>query len=146
MTKKQHFGPRSCHILQVVVSNECLKIAGDCCRGTRLPSNNLLLESVQPPRREKRGSVRVATMIANKGLPIELEPVEGVEMFGGMGASNAESPDTSPPRESLSPLAVAAAAAAKKYEGGDTATTRTRELGRAAEGAGLTPKVFKETF
>ncbi|CAB1108280.1 unnamed protein product [Ectocarpus sp. CCAP 1310/34] len=63
---------------QVVVSVECMSIIGDCCRGTPLPSRNVLLHTLEPPRREKRGSVRMANMIANKGLPVELEPTEGL--------------------------------------------------------------------
>lgn len=57
---------------------ECMAIIGDCCRGSPLPSCNVLLNSMQPPRKEKRGSIRVANMIANRGLPVELEPTRGV--------------------------------------------------------------------
>ena len=72
---------------QVVVSVECMSIIGDCCRGTPLPSRNVLLNALEPPRREKRGSVRMANMIANKGLPVELEPTEG--LFAGRAAAAA---------------------------------------------------------
>eukprot|EP00752_Nemacystus_decipiens_P013810 g12260.t1 len=72
---------------EVVVSVECMSIIGDCCRGTPLPSRNVLLNALEPPRREKRGSVRMANMIANKGLPVELEPTEG--LFAGRAAAAA---------------------------------------------------------
>lgn len=88
---------------------ECLSIIGDCCRGTPLPSRNLLLSAVEPPRKEKRGSIRVANMIANKGLPVELEPVQGLVVENGEEAK--ETP-------SYSTLAAAAAEATAKVVGG----------------------------
>lgn len=134
---------RTFRFLQVVVSNECLQIAGDCCRGVRLPSNNLLLQSVQPPRQEKRGSVRVATMIAMKGLPIELERVEGLELLGGMGAaSNGTPSDARSVRDRPSGVAAAAAAAAEAYGGGSDNTAATK-MGGAADGAGLEKITFE---
>lgn len=98
----------------------------------------------------------MATMIENKGLPIELERVEGVEMLEGMGTSKAESPNNSLVQERLSPRAAAAAAAAQTCESGDGAMTNTRESsqtqessqtrqsGYTRESAGFVSNVLKE--
>lgn len=109
---------------QVVLSVECMAIIGDCCRGSPLPSRNVLLRSMNPPRREKRGSVRVANMIANKGLPVELEPTDGV--FEGVQTA-------SDPSAYLPPSELLAAAAS------DTETSKP-----AQEGAGGGEKAERE--
>lgn len=106
-------------ISKVVVSVECMSIIGDCCRGTPLPSRNVLLNALEPPRREKRGSVRMANMIANKGLPVELEPTEG--LFAGRAAAAAAAAN------------VAAAGAAAGSGAADGAATG-RAPGTTAEG------------
>lgn len=138
--------PFSASHVQVVVSAECLRVAGDCCRGTRLPSNNLLLSSVEPPRKEKRGSVRVANMIANKGLPVELEPVKGLELFGGMaggtgGMSEGVTTLSSPAGDRISPIA-AAAAAATLYRGDNDGGTASQMADTSEVVAGVLFRCF----
>lgn len=99
------------YMQQVVVSAECLEIIKDCCQGTPLPSENFLLNIMEPPRREKRGSVRVANMIANKGLPVELEPVEG--LFLGKETSNSPVPASASSAAPVDTEKVATETAAK---------------------------------
>ncbi|CAM9108718.1 unnamed protein product, partial [Ectocarpus sp. 8 AP-2014] len=139
---------------EVVVSVECMSIIGDCCRGTPLPSRNVLLHTLEPPRREKRGSVRMANMIANKGLPVELEPTEGLfpeaadadtaaaaaaaaaRLGAGTGQGEAKraTPEGSSPQPQ-SPTSSVGSVAATATSAGEDASAGGRKVG-GARGAG----------
>lgn len=119
---------------QVVVSVECLAIIGDCCRGFPLPSRNVLLSSMQPPGREKRGSVRVANMIANRGLPVELEPTQGV--FEGAQTPQFPAGELSPsePLASACAASTSGAPASEAYSASEA--TGTSNVAQGGGGVG----------
>lgn len=135
-------------VSKVVVSVECMSIIGDCCRGTPLPSRNVLLNALEPPRREKRGSVRMANMIANKGLPVELEPTEG--LFAGTAAAAAAAGTTGGSAVAGAAAAAGAGASVTESAGGigetETAGGVLTEAAAAVVKAAAAAVAASETF
>lgn len=100
----------------------------------------MLLARMEAPRREKRGSIRVATMIANKGLPVELEPITGFSLTSTTSGSISPAVSTTPSSAALAAAVTSVREGRGEERGLSTGwsreTRKSRTRGSVVAGAG----------